>query len=421
MPSKAATAENYLTLAILTAYPVLVLIVRGSTGALFFLMVALSLASLARTGGWRPMQPWQVETTAFALAMASAVAVILPAQIYHHELSWNPYDEAVRLLLAVPVCLAIRAGKTPVTQVLGLSMPAGAILAVIVLGGTPDTTMETRLGSYFLNVIHFGDLALMLGFLALFSIQSGGERSPLSISLKLCGLIAGIYLSFRSGTRGGWLAVPILLMIWVALGLRATLRTRLLAGLGLMAVIAVSSVVMFDMIQHRALEVQSDVAAYTLGHKDTSIGVRLQILQAVASVLQHNPLFGAGQLGYKATLMALEQAGVITGQAVYFGTAEVHNQILSYAVKYGLPGLLSGLAIFLVPLLVFWRVLRTAQGEERTAALMGICLVTGFFVFGLSVEILNLKHTVTFYSLTLAVLLGAATRYDRSGAARPRS
>ncbi len=421
MQNKSAVAEHYLTLTILTAYPMLVLVMRGSMGALFFMMVALSLWSLAQLRTWRPIGQWRADTKAFTLTMASAVVVILPAQIYHHELSWQPYDEAVRLLLAVPVYLAIRAGRTPVTQVLGLSMPAGAILAVIVVGGAPGATMEVRLGSYFLNVIHFGDLALMLGFLSLFSIQSGEARAPVSIGLKLCGLFAGLYLSYRSGTRGGWLVVPVLLVLWVTLGLRTNLRMRMLAGLGLFAVIGIASVAMFDMIQLRAMQAQSDVAAYAHGHKDTSIGLRLQILYGVAYILQHNPRFCAGQHGYKATLTALGHAGAITGEAVNLGIAEVHNQILSYAVKYGLPGLLSGLAIHLVPLAIFWRVFRIAQGDARSAALMGICLATGFFVFGLSVEILNLKHTVTFYSMTLAVLLGAATRCDTTGTLRTQA
>jgi O-antigen ligase len=411
MNSKAATAENFLMLAILSAYPVLLLVMRGSMGALFFLMAALSVLSLARSGAWLEKANWDTGAVAYALAMASAAAVILPAQIYHHDIQWKPYDEAARLLLAVPVFMAVRAGNTAVTQVLGLSLPAGAILAMIVVGGDPDGA--GRLGAYFLNVIHFGNLALMLGFLSLFSIHAGVERSPVSITLKLCGLLAGIYLSLRSGTRGGWLVIPLLLVLWIVLGQRLKSRTGVLAAFGLIAMVGVASFFMFDLILQRALEVESDLAAFARGNKDTSLGLRMQILQVVAHILQENPLFGAGPQGYKATLSALAQAGTITGAAVNLGTAEVHNQILSYAVKYGLPGLLSGLAIHLVPLVIFVRARNTADAEARTAALMGICLVTGFFIFGLSVEILNLKHTVTFYSLTLAVLLGAATRRDR--------
>jgi O-antigen ligase len=43
---------------------------------------------------------------------------------------------------------------------------------------------------------------------------------------------------------------------------------------------------------------------------------------------------------------------------------------------------------------------------------MGICLVLGFFIFGLTVEIFNLKMTATFFAFTLAVLMAAATHHE---------
>jgi O-antigen ligase len=377
---------------------------------LFFLMAAHSIVSLVRSGVWLERESWRSTALAFALAMASALVVIFPAQVYHHDLQLTPYDEAVRLLLAIPIFLAFRAGNTPVTQVLGVSFPAGAILAMVVVAGTSTGPTGTRLGTYFLNPIQFGNLALMLGFLSLYSLRVESKRSPIPAILKLCGLFAGIYLSFRSGTRGGWLAIPVLLILWITLGVRLRVRTSLLVGYGLIAAVGVASFFMFDLIHQRAIEVQSDLATFAQGNEDTPVGLRLQILTVVAKIIQNNPLFGAGLQGYKATLADMARAGIITREAVNLGTAEVHNQLLSYAVKYGLPGLLSCLAIHAVPLVIFWRTLKTATGEARIAASMGLCLVTGFFIFGLTVEILNLKHTVTFYSLTLAVLLGAATR-----------
>jgi len=103
----------------------------------------------------------------------------------------------------------------------------------------------------------------------------------------------------------------------------------------------------------------------------------------------------------------LSRSGIITPLAAELGLAEVHNQILSYSVKYGVFGLISGIAIYLVPFVIFTQSLRFSVGEKRVAGLMGICLVTGFFIFGLTVEIFNLKNTITFYSLTLASLLAA--------------
>lgn len=413
MTAKAENAGNFLTHAILVAYPVLLLVVIGSMGTLFFLMALYSIASLLRSGTWLERQNWNAGLIAFALAMASATVAILIAQFYHQDFAWRPYDESVRLLLAVPIYMVIRGGKSQVTRVLGLAMPAGVILAMIVIGGaTVEVISKRRFTEHFLSEIHLGNLALILGFLSLFSIHVGRERSPISITLKLCGFLVGVYLSFRTGTRGGWPAVPVLLLLWIVLGLRLRSRTGAIVALALIALVSAATFLMYDVIQQRLLDVQSDLAAFARGNKDTSIGVRIQIFQVALQILQEQPLFGTGPQGYKEALIRLGQSGMITQDAVQLGSAEVHNQILNYTIKYGMFGLLSGLAIHLVPLILFVRALKVATGEGRIAALMGICLVTGFMIFGLSVEIFNLKHTISFYSLTLAVLLGAATRRD---------
>lgn len=414
--------ETFLMLAMLSAYPVLSLVVRGWVSKLFFLLLIVSIVSLARSKAWLEKSTWDTRTTVFAMAMGSATLAILLSQMYHHDFKWTPYDEASRLLLAVPIYLAIRTGSAGVTNVLGFSFPLGAIVALVAVGWDLNVSGDERLGSYFLNVVHFGDLALMLGFLSLFSIDVGRDRSSLPTALKLCGLCAGLYLSFRSGTRGGWLAIPVLLAIWILFGSRLKPRAAIAITIGLIGLVGVAGYLMFDLIYQRIADLQSDLAAFARGNKDTSVGIRLQILQAVAHVFQENPLFGAGPQGYKDALPALARSGVITPAAVELGIAEVHNQILSYAVKYGLFGLISGLAIYFVPLVIFVQCLKSAAGNARTAGLMGICLVTGFFVFGLSVEIFNLKNTISFYSLTLAALLAVAARNsDRATAAEPRT
>jgi len=92
----------------------------------------------------------------------------------------------------------------------------------------------------------------------------------------------------------------------------------------------------------------------------------------------------------------------------------VHNGILAKSVGFGIFGLLSIVSVYTVPLFIFLRSTRTSFAQAKTAAFMGICLVTGFIIFGLTVEIFNLKMTAAFYSLTVAVLLAAATKKTSS-------
>jgi O-antigen ligase len=108
-------------------------------------------------------------------------------------------------------------------------------------------------------------------------------------------------------------------------------------------------------------------------------------------------------------MSTLTQSGFITSKAADFGRGEVHNEILANMAKLGIVGLLSILAVYFVPLIIFLRTLKSNSDTKRTAAMMGGCLVLGFLVFGLSVETFDMKMNAAFYSLTLAVLLAIAT------------
>ena len=89
--------------------------------------------------------------------------------------------------------------------------------------------------------------------------------------------------------------------------------------------------------------------------------------------------------------------------------AEVHSEIFAKGAETGIFGLLSLLSIYIVPTAIFWQIAQTSTQQTRRASFMGICLVAGFFIFGLTAEIFNLKMTASFFAMTLAILMAAAT------------
>src|SRR4030065_283894 len=90
-------------------------------------------------------------------------------------------------------------------------------------------------------------------------------------------------------------------------------------------------------------------------------------------------------------MQPMEEAGKLTYLDAVYGRGEVHNDILSKAAGMG----------------VFWRATKSALAQVRSAGFLGLAFVSGFFVFGLTVEILNLTMATAFYSFTVAVLLAA--------------
>jgi O-antigen ligase len=398
---------NRFVMLALLGYPALLLTVRGGMNGLLFLLVIASLWWLFRAPGTAATPLWDGYSTAFSIAMASPILAVLLSQAYHGTFSAPPLDGPSRFLFAIPVFLALRRSEIPIVAIMKFAFPLGALTALIYAAITHRQYMADNIN--FVNHIHFGDMALMLGFLSLFSINwAARDRAPVLI-LGICGLLAGLYLSVQSEARGGWVAAPVLLLIlWRAHNPKFS-WTKLGAAALSILLFAVLTYALVGTVQHRIDSIYQDMAAFHHGNEDTSIGVRLQLWRAACFLFAQNPVFGVGPNGFAQMMTPLSDSGMLTKIAAGYGRGEVHNEILAKASELGIFGLLSLLSIYVIPLIIFVRAARSRVAQARTAAFMGICLVTGFFIFGLTVEIFNLKMTDAFYSLTVAVLLAAAT------------
>ena len=400
-------AETFLIFAALLLYPLLALSVRHVVGASFLILVLVSLGFLWRNR-MNSSLVWDYRAIAFGIAMALPTAAVLLHQIFTLDFNERPYDETLRFLFAVPVFLMLRAARINISALAGYAFTLGALITLIIASVYSGFSEGMRLQSYFLNTIHFGNLALILGTVSLLSIHPSRSVPKLLVLLQVAGFIAGLYLSIRTQSRGGWIAVPVLLLIWMHYNIKGLKGSQLLGGTLLIGVLCTGAYLGVDSIQGRMNEMVQDLQAFFNNDKDTSVGMRLQIWAASLRIFLDHPLFGVGDAGYREQVSRFVDSGVISTKAAEFALAEVHQQILSYAVKYGLMGLLSMLAVFLVPLVLFIRSARSIRARQRDAAVLGIGVVTAFFIFGLTVEIFNLKMTVTFYTMTVAVLLAAA-------------
>jgi O-antigen ligase len=240
----------------------------------------------------------------------------------------------------------------------------------------------------------------------LFSINWTGRDALLPRSLKSIGFLAGIYASVISGSRGGWVALPIFLAIFIyfrfgRISVKSLLTAPLILMMGYLAYVSSQE------IHHRVAEVGSELAAFQHGNPDTSTGIRLQLFKAAAEVFVKNPVFGVGPEGFALEMDPMQRAGKITAMAAELGKGEVHNELLSKAAGMGMFGLIAMLSIYLVPFRIFYLSMRSDIVQVKQAGMLGLVFVSGFMVFGLTAETLNLTMATAFYSLTAAVLLAA--------------
>lgn len=394
---------------LLLLYPSLMFAVKGGMNGSFLLLLLLSAGVLA----WRSrqMQPivWDREMTFYLLAMAALPIAIFLSQSYHHLYSGHPYDAASRFLLSVPIFMLLRRTRFDVVTWVQYGFPLAAIVGCLMLRHID----QGRFGIATLDLIHFGDFELIMGVLSVLSINWTGRDTPLVRSLKVLGFLAGMYASIVSGSRGGWIALPVFLMVYIYFRHgKISIKAIVVAPLMLMMAgfIAYTS---SQSIHHRVDGVTSELAAFRRGNPDSSVGIRLQLFKAAAVIFIQNPIFGAGPEGFALEMEPMKKAGKITPLAAELGKGEVHNELLSKAAGLGIFGLFAMLSVYLVPLRIFHHSMRSASVQVRQAGMMGLVFVGGFMVFGLTAETLNLTMATAFYGLTVAVLLAACLNIHR--------
>jgi O-antigen ligase len=258
-----------------------------------------------------------------------------------------------------------------------------------------------------LDKIHFGDLELILGMLSLFSLNWLGRDAPALRVLKILGGIAGVWASLGSGSRGGWLAIPLFIGFFfyfsVGKGFLKTIKISLLV-----AVLAMTaSYFAIDTFHQRVNQFANDIRAFEQGNRDTSTGIRWQLYKAAVDVFYRHPFVGVGPEGFASEMRPMVEAEKLTPDAGRLGQGEVHNDILAKTVGMGILGLVAILASFLVPLRLFWLATKSGSAPIRRSGILGVVFVSGVFVFGLTVEFLNLTMATAFYGFTVAVLLAA--------------
>ncbi|HET9122756.1 MAG TPA: O-antigen ligase family protein [Acidiferrobacteraceae bacterium] len=404
--------KNYLVGAALMLYPVLLLTRQGAMNGCFLLLEVVALAWLVSPAAREQRGPWDAATWAYTLAMVALIPAILMSEVVNHQLQPQPYDGAARFLAAVPVYLLLRRTPARILRITQYSFPAGAVASALMAWAHP-TYFGLRVGSSFLDPIRLGDLSLALGFMSLLSLNGYATDRPALRILKWLGVACALYVSAVSGSRGGWLAIPPVLLIWVLHARRSGSRRYLLPGLLAAAAVAVGSYWVVPEIHHRINDISRNFAALKAGNPNTSVGERLMLWKVAWQLFWSHPVFGVGPDGFQQAMMPLYHAGVLTRTVAWTGTTEVHSDIIARVVRYGIFGLAAILAVYLVPLALFVRQARHgATRFMRAAAVMGLGFVVAYLVFGLTIELFDLTMNAAFYSLTVAVFLAMATHLE---------
>jgi O-antigen ligase len=261
-----------------------------------------------------------------------------------------------------------------------------------------------RVAGFTHHPISFGDLALAMGLMALCTLSV--FRGTRWIALPWLALMAGMLASILSGSRGGWLALPIVAWPLLHYG-RALYGKAIVWSFGFcLGLMVLAYVVPATGVAFRLAEAMSDVQGYIQNNDaTTSVGIRLELWKASWLMFSEHPLIGVGRDQFDNALQQLAAQGALQiSPALSYSSS--HNDMLHFLATGGLLDFSCLLLMYGAPAMFFVRILQQPPDSRQISALMGLVLVLCFIAFSLTDVMFWLMMPKVFYVMMTSVLIG---------------
>ncbi|TEA77877.1 O-antigen ligase family protein [Allopusillimonas ginsengisoli] len=387
---------GFVSLAIFLFFAMMLSVPRGyAVGA-----IMLFLASLY----YLASRPRIVLQRADKILIGLFLAVFLAGLIswLYHGNEMASLDLSTRYLMAVPIFLLLLA-HPPRLEWLWGGMIVGCMSAAGLAAWQVWIHQNSRAFG-FTGGIQFGDIALMMAVLCSAGLAWAvrlDRRAWLWRAALLLGTLSGLYASVMSGTRGGWITLPIVLMVFGAAYLRRSNLSLVIAVCVTLIVGGLVALATVPMVQERYNEALTDVQKFQKGNSNTSIGNRFEMWEALTVIIPQKPWMGWSDTDYNAEKERLIKAQVLAPVAGRL--ANTHNMFLETWVHQGLLGLVTLAALLLATLLHFGRHLRCPDPFTQLHSIAGVALVSCYIIFGQTQIILGRNNTLLFFIITLSV------------------
>ncbi len=414
LPVREESRLENLTCFVLLLAPIVYLSVRHGIHACWIVLVVLAAFHFVknRPGYRQALDVAGVKPLLFsfaALFLATAVTQGVRANLH-----WSSFDGPSKILLGGAVFLFLRTRAISFARVLEVSLPLSLLAVSLAVHLNPYTPAAwlNRFATSFVDPNSLGSQSLILTMLCLFSIRLFGKEPLWLLVLKVIAIATGVYITIHAQSRGGWLAILPLLVLWLVLQysqINGQRPTAYLLPLGLVALAIgamASGYEYSSIISDRGNNAYKDVADWLNEiNLDSPAGIRLSLWKISLSLAWDSPLFGYGETGYQALLPnhPLNVPAYRTAME-YLTYAGPHSDILAKLLSMGIIGLFAYAATMAIPWVYFWNHRTDAHSATMAASHLGMYFIVGVFVCGLTNEMLSLKYLCTFFGLMIAGL-----------------
>ena len=379
------------------------LVAKGLVNAALFTLLLPSLFYIKKT--WIFLhQTKQIKAIALTvLILTLPIIAITVGQIGRQNWLINDFDGPFRIFLATPLLFLFIFKRINITRILYFAAPLLLLLTNISIYIYPEYYWGARIATYFVDPNALGTYVTLFTAICLFQTDPSSKQYLPAQLYPLTGTILGIYLDLASGTRGSWLALFLVLILWLYFN-----RKKLKPASYLYLALAFSLPILTLTYTHPELYdrflsgIRETINWLNHTNLHSSPGYRLSIYQASWQLFLHQPLFGYGEMGFIPFLEKPWFDSTATNTAKSLLTnAGAHNEFLANLLRSGILGGLSTLGLFVIPFYIF---IKNSPSTNK-AAQIGLAVILSLSVSSLTLEILNLKYECSLFAIIIAGLI----------------
>ena len=418
LPNSSITRDTILLAMAVALLPLFYLTLKNWTEAWLVILAVVSVYGIFRSR--LPLRAFfpDAATAWIFVALAFPIVAVFISILIRGDLQSSLWKQNIdllngpsRLFLAAIALLWMNYKKVRFLDVFQIVSAVG-IIVTFFFATTQQPGVAHRYTTSLLDLCTFGQQIVLVGAIQFLLLAFRPSHSRWVLALTVVSILLAAYMAINSGGRGGWIAVPPLLLLAALLYPGRKAKLLMLLFLGLLAVGGILAI--NKVFQERLTSIYSETQAWFAGDATAGGSGRLTLMSISWELIKDNPIKGYAHKDnlwrpvYQMDPARYLRPGFTYEETEYHrytlcDTGE-HNQYLHELLISGIFGIVALVLLLLAPLIVFLTRLRGSEGDFYAAAAVGVGFVLAFMVFGLTQGPFSYKVIVSFYGFVIAGL-----------------
>lgn len=387
-------------MAVLALFPMVVMTKAIGKGYVSVTLILLFLLSMASFRAYPLLE--RAERKLVLLTTGIFFYTVLSGyflQAAEHSRYVASIESQLSLLIPVFVLLAFRSGwlRTDMNM-FAMFVAAAALVAGICGFYDLSTGIEDRYERLHGSPIIYGDLAMLFGLISfvLWRYELDDKQRK---GLYFLAFIMGFFASLYSGSRGGWIGLPMVIWLfwkWGMFDRKLIWKMALIIGTVILALSLTD-----NPIRDRVLLAVQDIERYAGGDGNNSLGTRFVMWKVAWDGFIASPVFGQGLGEFFAYKVQYVQNGLVGDYAARYKST--HNEYLNLLFSFGL----IGTVLYVLMFVWLWKFYAAAIQTQSSALYgrIGQLTIVAYLDFSLSEVMVSSKTGGAVFMLICAFMV----------------